>query len=591
MSEILRVAAALRRSSDEELRDVIAQRMVSSSTMRDFFDLADALTKPSAVSSTVAGLSRTQAIALQAIADGEEPNFEAATELAKLMLVENKKVDGEAAFIAFESTLTALRAFKRTASTELLMAEPSSSQHEVDRDASVAIFETMQALTELVFDIEQRFVREVGKKNVGLPDIKRLATHLRKPNEYAKAIYELANLSQLITLAKGRWQLGRMADSWIDWSPTQRFEHLAKTWRTILGEPSANELILGIGQRAGTISLREHLASTYPFADSAVSSRIAKVAEIAELVGISANGLLSSWASDVLHSRFDLAPQKVAELLPIPQARLICQADLSLIAPGPLPTEIEITLRKFADTEQIGMASTYRLSALSISHGLETGLTETEIRSLLETLSGKALPQPIDYLIRESVTRFGRLTIAELTSDGEPASLRSHLKSSDPILLAQIFNDIRLKPFALREVEDGSLASRFEPEVLYFGLREVGFSAVRVGADGSVLSPRTKVEKVEAETELSTIETDIARLREHEAKLGEEPDGDDVLRQISLAIKNKAKIDVTVVTAAGAEIEYTLEPIGIANGRLRAKDRKADIERTLPLTSITKVRL
>ena len=71
MSEILRVAAALRRSSDEELRDVIAQRMVSSSTMRDFFDLADALTKPSAVSSTVAGLSRTQAIALQAIADGQ----------------------------------------------------------------------------------------------------------------------------------------------------------------------------------------------------------------------------------------------------------------------------------------------------------------------------------------------------------------------------------------------------------------------------------------------------------------------------------------------------------------------------------------
>jgi hypothetical protein len=286
-----------------------------------------------------------------------------------------------------------------------------------------------------------------------------------------------------------------------------------------------------------------------------------------------------------------MAPKKVAKLLPIPQARLICQADLSLIAPGPLPTEIEITLRKFADTEQIGMASTYRLSALSISHGLETGLTETEILSLLETLSGKALPQPIDYLIRESVTRFGRLTIAELASDDEPGGLRSHLKSSDPILLTQIFNDIRLKPFALREVEDGSLASRFEPEVLYFGLREVGFSAVRVSADGSVLSPRTKVEKVEAETELSTIETDIARLREHEAKLGEEPDGDDVLRQISLAIKNKAKIDVTVVTAAGAEIEYTLEPIGIANGRLRAKDRKADIERTLPLTSITKVRL
>jgi hypothetical protein len=113
-----------------------------------------------------------------------------------LMLVEKKTVEGTATFIAFESTLTALSAFKRNATTELLIAEPTSSQDEVDRDASIAIFETMQALTELVFDIEQRFVREVGKKNVGLPDIKRLATHLRKPNEYGQR--------QMATWANGR---------------------------------------------------------------------------------------------------------------------------------------------------------------------------------------------------------------------------------------------------------------------------------------------------------------------------------------------------------------------------------------------------
>jgi hypothetical protein len=77
-------------------------------------------------------------------------------------------------------------------------------------------------------------------------------------------------------------------------------------------------------------------------------------------------------------------------------------------------------------------------------------------------------------------------------------------------------------------------------------------------------------------------------LREQDAKLGASPDDDDLQRQIQLAIKNKTRAKFTVASSTG-EIEFLLEPIGIANGRLRAKDRKADIERTLPLTSIIRV--
>ncbi len=40
----------------------------------------------------------------------------------------------------------------------------------------------------------------------------------------------------------------------------------------------------------------------------------------------------------------------------------------------------------------------------------------------------------------------------------------------------------------------------------------------------------------------------------------------------------------------GTQVEYYLEPAALANGRLRARDRRADIERTLPLSSITAVR-
>jgi hypothetical protein len=39
----------------------------------------------------------------------------------------------------------------------------------------------------------------------------------------------------------------------------------------------------------------------------------------------------------------------------------------------------------------------------------------------------------------------------------------------------------------------------------------------------------------------------------------------------------------------GSEVTYSLEPAAVAGGRLRSRDRKADIERTLPLSHIVAV--
>ena len=45
----------------------------------------------------------------------------------------------------------------------------------------------------------------------------------------------------------------------------------------------------------------------------------------------------------------------------------------------------------------------------------------------------------------------------------------------------------------------------------------------------------------------------------------------------------------TVQMPDGSAIDYVLEPSSVAGGRLRALDRNSDIERTLPLASITAV--
>jgi hypothetical protein len=585
MSELLRIASALRRASDDDLKAVIAQRLVNSSGLRDFFDLAESLSQPKSVASTVAGLPKTQIDALVSIIEGRKPDTKAAESLARLMLIE-KNADGS--FSLFESTALCLQSLDAPTAKDAAPEKFTPEQESVDRDSGIATFETMQALTELVFDVEQRYIREVGKKNVGLPDIKRLAQHVRQSNEFAREIYELANHADLIGLVNGRWQLGPQAGAWLDWQPQSRHEHLISVWRLLLGESSASDLIASIRltQNSGVISLAKQLEANYPYADGSVASRINRVVSLAERIGLSHDGWLSGWAIAALDGQAAKSAESASAFLPAPQRKLICQADLSLIAPGPLPTELEIAVRRFADTEQIGMASTYRMSALSISHGLETGMTEQEIRGWLLELTDKPLPQPVDYLIREAAQRFGRLTVGA----GE-LETKSVIKSLDSILLAQILNESKLKPFAMYALPDGTIGCRFEPEMVYFGLREAGFSAVRVDSNGTVISPRNPLVGGELSESVSTVDQDIQRLRAQEEKLGSEPDGDDLARSIMLAIKNKSIIVIGITSNTGAELEFTLEPIGFANGRLRAKDKKADIERTLPLANITRVSL
>lgn len=591
MSELLRVAAALRSMTDEKLNRLITERMVNSNQLVDFFDLAEALTKLPSVVAAIAALPSRQARELTALVSGEPATPEVAILLADQMLV-----SGAPAFQPFESTHSAFTEFKNIKSPSLntvalvtLSDFAVPEQNQIDRDSGVEIFETHQAITELIFDLEQRFVREVGKRNVGLPDLKRLAGHLQKSTDFAKQIYELAQQANLITLADGRWQLRDEAGSWLAWLPTERFAHLAQIWQNTLGDCSAAELLTSLRMHPQIKSLDQQLRLTYPFADGSVNSKITKLAKMAALIGLSSGGWLSSWAPLILEKQYEKASHLAAAMLPQPMRKLIIQADLSLIAPGPLPTQDEISLRRFANTEQIGLASTYRLSSLSISHGLESGLTISDIRNLLLELSSKNLPQPVEYLLNESSSRFGRLVVRRGETSGDISAERVIISSSDPVLIAEILNDAKLKPFSLTKLADGSITTRFEAEVIYFALRELNFVAIQTDSEGKVISPLALHGEKNAQELQSSITSDIERLRAQEDKLGTYPDDDDLHRQIQLAIKSKSSATFTVTSSAGSEIQMLLEPIGIANGRLRAKDRKADIERTLPVSSIIQV--
>ena len=586
MSEVLQITKALSDSSDADLVRVIGVRLISTSTCRDFFDLASALIRPQSVLGAISGLTKKQIIAFDNLLRNEStkadsPSLDA---LATLFLVSKSRSGTKSIYKPYESATTYFKQLvtpKVLASildaTELEKQEEQTEQSLIDPQAGIAAFETVQAITELVIELEQRFVKEVGRAQVGLPELKRLALHLGRDVEYARLLYSLAQMASLIGIADKRWQVSSKYSNWLSSSTQQRWQLLASAWLSLLGEIAASEL-------AGTKNLRLAFAETFPLANEGILSYMSRISKLAELIGITNNHEVASWFKPLLEGKVSEALTLLEKYLPTSQNKIIVQADLTIIAVGPLPTDKELRLRRFVETERIGIASQYRISTLSVTFGLETGLTEADIRSLLTELSGTALPQPVDYLIREAAGRFGRLVLVEIPNG-------TQIQSGESILLTQILNDNTLRTISISRVDEHTLESRFEQDIVYYQLRESKYAAIRKDSSGEVISSWRKAGSNQSSLQLSSSTLgDIERWREQDRRLGEAPEGQDIVRQLEMAIKTKGSITVSIQVKGEAR-EFTLEPTGLINGRLRGMDRKADCERVLPLASITGVRL
>lgn len=619
MSDLLQLANQLRLRTDDQLVSLLHRRTVVGLS-KDFFDLAQSLLTPKSLNQALSRLSASEVAALKALQSGESVDASVAAALLDIGLI----VESPAGFQVLEAVATQLAAIPQRQTAAAIQnaakirnaalarksanyngatlpaldannpgSKPASNTG-LDRDAilglaAIAAFETQLALTELVLDVEQHLIKQVGKSGFGVGDVKRLSGHLRKSNATVRGYYLLAQQLQLLQLLGERWYLTPAAQSFLDASVMARWLLIATQWVHSLGPTGAREMLeLAQPNQPGDLpgTLDEALELVFPLADESLGNELSLLKEQAQDIGFSVSGIATPLLDPCLRGEFEKAKALLEAHLPSAQHSLIVQADLSLIAPGPLDTATESVVRKFAQVEQVSVACSYRLSALSVSHGLECGLSIDEIRNTLTDLSQKPLPQPVEYLLSEAQTRFGRLTISKGTG-----TERAVLRSTDGILLTEVLNDVRLRPFAFQAVTASSLATRFEPDVLYFALRELGYVPVRIDESGNVISPRAKNSwsGVAAIIEHDPLADLIAKLRTADDKVGSQPDDQDLVRQIQLAVKNKAQLRVTLTNRDGSEVEFTVVPTALANGRLRGLDKKADIERTLPLEKILRV--
>lgn len=628
MSDTLSLATRLRAMDDGDLAVVLRSRAFAANGIKDFFDLAEALLDRDSVQQSLTRLDRVSLAVVAAIGEltAESGGTTAADVAARLSApagvppatmastaslstnAVSRIAASASALMLLDSTTDELSAYYRVRDqlrgwpeaglpglAELASApapltpEPAlaADRHVVDRLAADRAFAAITGITELLAEIEREPARELAKGGIALPDTKRLAAAIAaEPDSVATFIALLARAG-LLARESSVWMIAEAGRSWQLLSSRARWSSLAAGWLARL-PADIRQLLRERTHALGGPGLHEYLDWLYPAGGDWIKARVADYTRDAELLGITAKGAPSGPGSLLLATETADAEEAMAALLPPEVEHVYLQHDLSVVAPGPLTPRVDARLRTLADVESRALASSYRVSTQSVNRALAAGETRQSLLDFLAAISLTGIPQPLDYLIAEAASRFGQVRAGALGSfSADRGAAQSYVRSADDQLLGTIMVDQNLTSLGLIRSGPQHLTSQFPLDPIFWALSDAKYPVAAEDESGNILSLR---KQRTARPSVSSVVDPIASLLER-LRIGGEPADEEtgqawLHRQLDVAIKARIALTVSVRMPNGAIVDYQLEPTSVASGRLRARDDKSAIERTLPLTSI-----
>ncbi|MFS4507493.1 helicase-associated domain-containing protein [Clavibacter sp. Sh2141] len=618
MTDALVLASRLRALDDESLAALVRDRGIDAARIADLFDLADALLAPDAVARALEQLDRT-ALAVLAVAaaegatarrvplddvrdavarrSGEEPRDEreladAAARAASTLLADlddggiTTHPEVAAALAAWPADgLPGTDELARLDPPAPLAAVPRTDPDEVDRRAGESAFASVVAVAALVDELLTEPARELSRGGMSLPDARRLAAALGADVDDVPVVLSIAARAGLVARTGRTWSAAAASMAWSGRPTAARWEALAASWLEALA-PATRGILAERADASWGAGLLDSVLWRFPGGSAWIGARITAFTRDAGLLGITTGDVPSSAGRALLTAGPAAAAAALAPHLPAEVDRVYLQHDLTIVSPGPLDPAVESRLLSVADAEGRGLAASYRVSAGSVTRALASGESVDAVRSFLAGISLTGIPQPLDYLLDETAARFGRLRVRPAAPSDTAPDARTAVVSDDATLLATLLVDRDLASLRLTRAADGVLVSAAPPEAVERALSAAKLGPVREDADGRRItpSPRTSPTPVPArDPEPDAADALVARVR---AADGPDDGAAWTARQLEVAIRAKAALRVRVRMPDGREVDHVLEPASVAGGRLRARDRVADVERTLPLSSI-----
>lgn len=159
-------------------------------------------------------------------------------------------------------------------------------------------------------------------------------------------------------------------------------------------------------------------------------------------------------------------------------------ADLTAVVTGPPSSELAELLDRTAERESRGAASVWRFTPASVRRAMDAGYTADELLADLTEVG--AIPQPLDYLVRDVARRHGEVTVT---------TAACIVQASDPALLAEIAGHRRLSRLGLRLLAPTVLVSAVPADKTLAALRENGYAPVPVEDGGEITVRRARSEE------------------------------------------------------------------------------------------------
>ena len=469
----------------------------------------------------------------------------------------------------------------------------------------------------------------------------RLAMHADAPSS-ALAI-ELAHAAGLVASDQEANPSFIPTDSYDDWRAlpsAEAWSTLAQAWLRLprlpgLADDRANLLSADqdrravIGMRQAVLRLlteAEHHCPVHPASIQAVlddrQPRLAgalrqQVIQATLLEATDLGILASSALTEAGRRLVDGSARQVAAMarsMPSPIDHVLVQADLTIIAPGPLTPELERDLGRMAEVESTGHATVYRLSAASLGRAMETGMDGPGLLARLAAIARTPLPSTVETLIRDVERRHGGVRVGVA---------QSYVRCLDAATAATLSADRSLARLGLAVVDDHLLVADVPAPTLLSALRAAGYPVAAEASDGSVLRPpqterrithrrdEVQVRKGSAGAAMAVVRGlraaqsavlqsgQSAGLSGEGSGLGLDPQvhvdhdrrstGPAALALLRAAIADAQPVWMVYAESDGVTSEQLLDPIRVGSGTVTAFDHRLGQVRTLTLARIASV--
>lgn len=327
----------------------------------------------------------------------------------------------------------------------------------------------------------------------------------------------------------------------------------------------------------------------------------------AATLGVVALGGLTSAGRALLADGPTAAAKALAAALPEPIDHVLVQADLTVVAPGPLQPELAAEMALVADVESAGGATVYRVGERTVRRALDAGRTATELHELFRSRSRTPVPQGLEYLIDDVARRHGRL---------RGGAAGSFLRCDDEALLTEVLANPEAARLELRRIAPTVLVSPLPLVDVLDGLRSAGFTPAAEGPDGRVLDLRPAGRRVPvrprperhpvvpptpSDSQLAAV---VRRLRVGDQAgtsrrgraVSPRPGGGmtDMAAAMALlqeAVRDRRDIWLGYVDARGVASRLFVAPVAIGGGVLEGLDRAHGEIRRFTLHRVTSVAL